>query len=53
MGLAISIGSGLVYVVRVSLGPWFNHIDIAHVIMSGSLLLVLIGVRRDGGASWT
>jgi len=52
-GLTISAASGLVYVVPVSLDPWLNHIDIAHVIMSGSLVLVLVGVRRSGGVSWT
>lgn len=52
-GLTISMTSGVVYVVHLSLGPWLNHIDIAHVIMSGSLLLVLVGVRRAGGMSWT
>lgn len=52
-GLAISIASGLVYAVRVSFGPWFSHVDVAHVIMAGSLFLVLLGVRRSEEASWT
>ena len=44
-GLSLSMLTGVVYVVGLSLGPWFNHIDIAHVLMGVSFYLILRGVR--------
>lgn len=49
-GLATSLGTGAVYVVGVSLGPWFNHIDIAHVLMGVSFVLIVRGGREGVGA---
>lgn len=50
-GLSVSILTGVVYVLGISLGRWFNHIDIAHVLMGVSFLMVHRGVVRDG--SWS
>ncbi len=44
-GLSLSMLTGAVYVVGFSFGPWFNHIDVAHVLMGGSFYLILRGVR--------
>jgi hypothetical protein len=52
-GLFVSISSGLVYVFDVSPHPWFNHIDVAHVIMGVSLAMIFVGVRNGGGAAWS
>jgi hypothetical protein len=48
-GLAVSALTGVVYLTRVSLGPWFNHNDIAHVCMALSFLVIHRGVRIADG----
>ena len=47
-GLTISMMTGLVYVFGLSLGRWFNHIDIAHVLMGVSFYLILRGAPASG-----
>lgn len=42
-GLAVSILTGAVYILGLSLGPGFNHIDIAHALMGVSFYLILQG----------
>lgn len=44
-GFAISSLTGVVYVARVSAGPWFNHIDLAHVLIAFGLACIFRGVR--------
>jgi len=48
IGLSISILTGVVYIAGVSAGSWFNHIDLAHVIMAVSFLIVFLGARQVG-----
>lgn len=52
-GLALSLLTGLVYLVELSAGPWMNHIDIAHVVMGVSFLTIHRGLLRSGGGSWS
>ncbi len=44
-GLIISIGTSAVYLLEISLSPWFNHVDIAHVLMGVSYAVLLAGSR--------
>lgn len=53
MGLSVSILTGAVYLLGVSLGRWFNHIDIAHALMGVSLLMIYVGVAQSREAAWT
>ena len=43
-GLMVSLLTGLVYVFELSLGRWFNHIDLAHALMGVSFYLIARGV---------
>jgi hypothetical protein len=62
-GLATSVLTGLVYVVGLSPSPWFNHIDVAHLFMGVSFLVVARGLKGGarprgpkvvgGGGSWS
>jgi len=52
-GLSLSLLTGVVYAVGLSLGPWLNHIDIAHVLMGGSFYAIERGVARDRRLAWT
>ncbi len=45
-GLIVSMLTGLVYGFELVLGRWFNHIDLAHVLMGVSFYLILAGVRH-------
>lgn len=40
-GLSLSILTGAVYLAGLSIGPWLNHIDIAHVLMGLSFWLIV------------
>lgn len=51
-GLSVSLLTGVVYLTRISLGPWMNHIDIAHVLMGVSFVLISRGVGAGGWRSW-
>ena len=44
-GLSLSILTAAVYVGRLSIGPWLNHIDIAHLLMGLSFWLIVRGCR--------
>ena len=44
-GLSLSILTGAVYLAGLSVGPWLNHIDIAHVLMGGSFWLIVRACR--------
>ncbi|MGD8322262.1 MAG: hypothetical protein PVJ02_17560, partial [Gemmatimonadota bacterium] len=44
-GLILSLGTGLVYLVRLSPSRWFNHIDVAHTLMAVSFHLLFLGAR--------
>lgn len=50
-GLTLSIVTGLAYVGGFSLSPWFNHIDVAHLLMGVSFELVRRGARGVSAAS--
>lgn len=54
-GLSVSILTGAVYLVGLSLGPWLNHIDIAHLLMGVSFWLLVRGCRPSVSAlpRWT
>jgi hypothetical protein len=43
LGLLVATLAGLVYGADVSLGPWFNHIDLAHAVMALSFLAIARG----------
>lgn len=43
-GLALSLLTGVVYLGGLSVGAWFNHIDVAHALMGVSFYLVHRGV---------
>jgi hypothetical protein len=53
----VSIGTAVVYVTKLSAGPWLTHIDIAHLSMGVSFALIARGARprpaASGGAPWT
>ncbi len=40
-GLSLSILTGAVYLAGLSIGPWLNHIDIAHLLMGVSFWLIV------------
>ncbi len=44
-GLSLSILTGVVYAAALSVGPWLNHIDIAHLLMGASFWLMVRGCR--------
>lgn len=43
-GLILSMLTGVVYVTRLGVGPWLNHVDVAHLLMGASFALM----ARDG-----
>ncbi|MCH8958467.1 MAG: hypothetical protein IH835_03300 [Proteobacteria bacterium] len=45
-GLLLSFFTGLIYVFQVSIGPWFTHLDISHILMMVSLVLVGRGINQ-------
>ena len=45
-GLLLSFFTGLIYVFQVSIGPWFTHLDISHLLMMVSLILVSRGINQ-------
>lgn len=48
-GLSVSVLSGAAYLGGFSPSPWFNHIDVAHLIMGVSFYQVHTGVARGAG----
>lgn len=42
-GLSASLLTGVVYVGNLSMGIWFNHVDLAHVLMGVSFWLIVRG----------
>ena len=44
-GLSLSILTGAVYLVELSVGPWLNQLDIAHLLMGVSFWLVVRAFR--------
>jgi len=57
-GLSLSILTGAVYLAELSVGPWLNHIDIAHLLMGVSFWLVVrafrpsVSVPREYVVAW-
>ena len=49
-GLSLSILTGTVYLAELSIGPWLNHIDIAHVLMGVSFWLIVRACHPSVGA---
>ena len=47
-GISLSILTGTVYAAGLSVGPWLNHIDIAHLLMGVSFWLMVRGCRPHG-----
>lgn len=52
-GLILSLLTGLVYAGELAVGPWLNHIDIAHLIMGLSFYLIHRGLGASGRVAWT
>lgn len=50
-GFGISIGTAGVYLVRLSLEPWLNHIDIAHILLGASFFLIVRGADEVGAGA--
>ncbi len=50
-GLSLSILTGAVYVLGLSVGPWLNHIDIAHMLMGVSFWLIVRACRPSVDAA--
>jgi hypothetical protein len=50
-GLSLSILTGAVFVARLSIGPWLNHIHIAHLLMGVSFWLIVRAFRPSVGSS--
>jgi hypothetical protein len=46
-GLSMCAATGLIYGFRLSIGPWFTHVDLSHVAMIISLALISLGVNRN------
>jgi len=46
-GLALSLLTGATYLGRISPGPWFDHIDVAHLLMGVSFHLIYVGVAAE------
>jgi hypothetical protein len=44
LGLLVASFAGIFYGADVSLGPWFNHIDLAHAVMAVSFRAIASGV---------
>ena len=42
-GLMVSLLTAFVYVFELSVGRWFNHVDVAHALLGVSFYLVLLG----------
>lgn len=42
-GLLVSIGTGSTYLLSLTLEPWLNHIDLAHLLMGVSFFLIARG----------
>ena len=49
-GLSLSILTGAVYVARLSIGPWLNHIHIAHLLIGVSFWLIVRAGRVSVGS---
>jgi hypothetical protein len=45
-GFALTAGSGLIYVLGISLAPWIGPIDLAHLSIVASLALIYRGVSE-------
>jgi hypothetical protein len=58
-GLGIALAGGAVYALEVGPSPWFNHVDVAHVLLGLTVALVFQGVRVEhsrlprGRPSWS
>jgi len=50
-GLGVSLFTGVVYVGHISMGVWFNHIDLAHVLMGISFWLMVRGAEGPHAAT--
>jgi hypothetical protein len=48
VGVVLGALPGLVYVLRVPNEPWFGPIDLAHVLMMGSLAVIYSGAAAGG-----
>ena len=49
-GLSLSILTGAVFVAKLSIGPWLNHIHIAHLLMGVSFWLIVRAFRPSVGS---
>ena len=49
-GLSVSILTAAVFLAGLSIGPWLNHIDIAHLLMGVSFWLIVRSCRPSVGA---
>ncbi len=46
LGLVVSLGAGAVYALELGLHSWFNHIDVAHVLLMITVAFVFHGIHR-------
>ncbi|CAN5222795.1 hypothetical protein BH09BAC5_BH09BAC5_01550 [soil metagenome] len=46
-GILFSALAGIAFVFKLMIGTWFSYIDIAHVILAGSLLLIYSGLVKN------
>mgnify|MGYP001191849860 CR=1 FL=1 len=46
-GLGLGVVSGVVYLVGRGPAEWFDHVDVAHILIAGALLLLYRGARRE------
>lgn len=42
-GLLIALGAGVVYALEVGLNAWFNHLDVAHLLLGCTVALMFVG----------
>jgi hypothetical protein len=52
LGLVVSLGAGAVYALGTGLNPWFNHIDVAHVLLMMTVAFVFRGIHRPWRAGF-
>lgn len=45
VGLAVAMAGGVAYALRVGVSPWFNHVDVAHVLLAVTVAFVFVGAH--------
>jgi len=47
VGILVSFLSLISHSLHISFGEWFNHKDVAHVIMTVGMMIIYIGIRKN------